>query len=143
MINPFAKIKARWQYCRYYVILDPADSSITFSRHLFRSIEKMIGHPDKPPKAFAFYVPATERYGFIINPDFEQPTQLADIQYNTKHRCIGFESLNPTVARIMYDYGIKTLKPCKLSVRLRLTPEYWYYQIEKPNEKSTRNIQTL
>ena len=116
---------------RCFVIVDQRDNSITFSSRLFRLIRKI--YKDKLPKVFVFYIPEYKKYAFTINPDFEQPTQLADIQYNSRHKCIGFESLNPTVAKILYDYGLpNTDRPCKLTVRLRMKPEYCYFTIERP-----------
>jgi hypothetical protein len=56
-------------------------------------------------------------YAFALNPPLGgQPTQLCDIQYNSKHRTIGFETLCPSVNRIFYDYGLPSDKPAKLSV---------------------------
>ena len=55
-------------------------------------------------------------YAFCINPIMEQETQLADIQYNAKHHCVGFECLVPTVNRIFYDYGLKAETRAKLTV---------------------------
>lgn len=120
--------------------MDIRDSSVTFSRNLFRHIKNMYGDAGTPPKVFVFYTPATKCYGFVVNVPFEQPTQLADIQYNSKYKCIGFESLNPTVGRILFDYGVTlTMKPCKLSVTRQLTPQgRAYFQIERPHAKFTR-----
>lgn len=121
---------------RAFVILDPRDNSITFSQNLFRFIKKIFDRADdNPPKAFAFFILQTKLYGFCINPSFESPTQIADIQYNSKHKCVGFECLNPTVAKILYDYQLPDIQPYKLSVTPHMTPEYWYFQIERPHHR--------
>ncbi len=116
-----------------YVIADATDNSITFSHALFHH---MGGLSLEQAKVFAFYVPAVEprqgHYGFILNPSFEQETQLADIQYNTKHRTIGFETLNPTVNRIFYDYGMPALIKAKLDVKVKTAGDITYYQICPP-----------
>lgn len=134
------KIIAWWHNRRRnFVIVDPNDNSITFSRSLFNHIKKLTGETDVQPKVFVFYIPATKCYGFTLNPQFTHPTQLADIQYNAKYKCIGFESLNPTVTRILYDYDVSQYKkPCKLSVTVQLKHARQYYQIERPHEKFTR-----
>lgn len=136
-----------WRNRRNFVIMDARDNSVTFSHSLFRHIKRVYGEADIRPKVFVFYTPATKRYGFAVNVPFDQPTQLADIQYNSKHRCIGFESLNPTVARILYDYGVgpdRFMKPCKLTVTTQVTPQgRVYFQIERPHAKFTRNCSTL
>lgn len=116
-----------------YVIADATDNSITFSRALFHH---MGGLSLEQAKVFAFYVPAVEphqgHYGFMLNPEFDKKTQLADIQYNTKHRTIGFEMLNPTVNRMFYDYGLRPMTKVKLSVKHKRLQEITYYQICPP-----------
>lgn len=133
-----------WRNRHNFVIMDARDNSVTFSRSLFRHIRRVHGDADVQPKVFVFYTPATKCYGFAVNVPFDQPTQLADIQYNPKHKCIGFESLNPTVAKILYDYGVvRFMKPCRLTVTTQVTPQgRAYFQIERPmiyHEKFTRN----
>ena len=93
-----AKTVMWWHNSHRYVIMDHGDSSITFSQSLFRLIKKAAEETDALPKVFVFYVPDTKCYGFCVNPSIEQPTQLADIQYYSKYKFIGFETLNPTVA---------------------------------------------
>lgn len=139
------KLITWWRNRHNFVIMDARDNSVTFSRRLFRHIKKVYGNEDLQPKVFVFYTPAAECYGFAVNPPLDQPTQLADIQYNSKHKCIGFESLNPTVAKILYDYGVaRFMKPCKLTVTTKVTPQgRVYFQIERPHEKFTRNSSPL
>jgi hypothetical protein len=122
-----------WRYRRHFVIMDAADSSVTFSRDLFRYIRRKYA-TETSPKVFVFFIPASGMYGFVINRDIDRPTQLADIQYNAKYRCIGFESLNPAVARIMYDYGLGDIShTCRLSVSRHVDASgKEYFQIEKP-----------
>lgn len=120
---------------RNFVILDARDNSVTFSRRLFRRIKDVYGGSDiQSPKVFVFYVPATKCYGFAIDVPIKQPVQLADIQYNAKYKCIGFETLCPTVAKILYDYNVThPMIPCRLTATIRTTPSgHVYYQIERP-----------
>jgi hypothetical protein len=74
----------------------------------------------------------------MLNPSLDQPTHLADVQYNSKHRCIGFECLVPTVNRIFYDYGLPADSRAKLSVKTQTTHGMEYYVIRRPHEKYTR-----
>lgn len=132
------KLITWWRNRRNFVIVDPNDNSITLSRSLFNHIKRQSGEADVQPKVFVFYIPATKCYGFTLNPQFTHPTQLADIQYNSRYKCIGFESLNPTVSKILYDYDVSHYqKPCKLSVTIQMKHRC-YYQIERPHEKFTR-----
>lgn len=132
----FNKIKKWWQSLRYYVIADPADNSVTLSKALFNHIKNNAREGDEA-RVFVFRV--GERYGFMANPGIEQPTQMCDIQYNDKYRCIGFETLCPSVGQILYDYRFYATQRVKLSVSVRQT---WqgktYYQIEKPYGKYLR-----
>ncbi len=138
-----------WRWYRHrslYVIADPADNSITLSRALFEHMDVM---NQEQAKVFMFRLSGASRhcrkvYAFTLNPDIEQPTCLADIQYNSKHRSIGFESLCPTVNRIFYDYGLPYDKPVKLSVETGLTYRedtkdiavpISYYKILSPYDK--------
>ena len=119
-----------------YVIADSSDNSITISHHLFHKMNVM-----KLDAARVFVFRTTERseYAFTVNPHINRPTQLCDIQYNSKHRCIGFESLCPTVNRIFYDYGIRAGIRAKLSVSIRKRKDgLVYYIINKPHGKSRR-----
>lgn len=99
-----------------YVICDARDNSVTLSRALFDMMDVM---NQEQAKVLVFRLcNTTERgdirqpytlYAFTLNPELgEQQTQLCDIQYNSKHRSIGFESLCPTVNRIFFDYGVPT-----------------------------------
>ena len=128
------KIILDWlRYRHMWVIADATDNSITFSRALFHH---MGGLSLGQAKVFTFYVPAVEphqgHYGFMLNPEFDKKTQLADIQYNTKHRTIGFEMLNPTVNRMFYDYGLRPMTKAKLSVKAKTAGDITYYEICPP-----------
>lgn len=113
-----------WRWYRHrslYVIVDPADNSVTLSHGLFDHMDVM--HQEQA-KVFVFRLcnVATDNkdlsgalYAFTLNPEIKQPTQLCDIQYNSKYRTIGFETLCPTVNRILYDYALPKCKT-KLSV---------------------------
>jgi hypothetical protein len=112
-----------------WVIADASDNSITLSRALFRH---MGGMELNEAKVFAFFIPDDGTYGFVLNPTFDQETQLADIQYNEKYRTIGFAMLNPSVARMFYDYQLPALIRVKLSVKHKTAGDITYYQICRP-----------
>ena len=117
----------------FFVIADPADNSITFSKALFRHMDVM---EMNVAKVCVFRV--ADEYAFAVNPDIEQETQLADIQYNSKFRSIGFECLVPTVNRIVYDYGLMHDKPIKLSVRVERAGKMRYYVFCRPRKEDGR-----
>lgn len=92
-----------------YAILDSSDNSVTVSKKLFRRMD-VVGKD----KAAVYVFKVGDDYAFTVNPPLEN-TQLNEVQYNQKYKCIGFETLCPTVNRIFYDYGIKAGK-CKMTV---------------------------
>jgi hypothetical protein len=116
--------------------MDPTDNSVTLSRALCDMID--VWGLDET-KVFVFSVQShvqgksLTEYGFTVNPTLEQPTQLADIQYNSKYKSIGFESLCPTVNSIFYHYGIPSFSTkIKLSVEPCEAPGVSYYKILRP-----------
>lgn len=173
MMMIISKLIRKFRSLRYYVIADPADNSITLSRHLFAHMRKEAGksphsHGETParqttheiartanervvttpngeqkghyvPGVFVFRIPRYDTYGFMLDHGIDKPTQLCQIQYNAKHRCVGFETLCPSVGRIFYDYGLPALRPVKLSVSVRRTiTGRTYYELDLPTPKQIR-----
>lgn len=130
------KLKRLWNSCRFFVIADPSDNSITLSKALFSHIKN---NAPKGEIARVFVFRVGPDFGFMVNPDIIQPTQLCDIQYNDRYRCIGFESLCPSVGKIIFDYNLPAETAVKLSVDVcRTTKGKLYYQFIRPNEKLIR-----
>lgn len=134
LLKRFIQQIRNWFRCPFlYIIADAADNSITFSRQLFKHLDVM---KLDVARVYVFYIPQTKCYGFMLNPPIAQETQLADVQYNSRHKCIGFECLCPTVNRIFYDYGLQASLRCKLSVKASRMPDgRYYYQICRPYGK--------
>ena len=149
MIKKLKHLFSRWwlQYQQrpLYVIADPADNSISFSRRLFKRMDVMKLDVAKVMVFTVADINLRSSYAFCVNPPLDEPTQLADIQYNSKHKTIGFESLVPTVNRIFYDYGLPHDRKVKLSVSVENTPlvpelcsqPVVYYIIHRPNDITT------
>lgn len=134
MVTIFNKIQNWYRSLRLFVILDHADNSVTLSKHLFNHIRNNSGVAEKAT-VFVFRISDTGLFGFMLNPDIDKPTQLCDIQYNGKYKCIGFETLNPSVGRILYDYGLSAQHCYKLSVSsVKTTNGKLFYQIDKPSK---------
>ncbi|HIT83301.1 MAG TPA: hypothetical protein IAA99_03775 [Candidatus Avibacteroides faecavium] len=133
----FSKLLHMWQSLRYYVIADPADNSITLSKRLFQHIRDN-AKEGGDTSVFMFRIPVTATFGFMPNHGITEPAQLCQIQYNGKCRCVGFETLCPSVGRIFYEYGLPALRPVKLSVSIKRTPQgKVYYQIDVPPSKQS------
>lgn len=119
-----------FRHLQLYIIADATDNSITLSRALFRRIDVM--NLDEL-NIFVFRV--GDSYGFTINPQQlkETNTQFTTIQYNSKHRTIGFETLCPTVNQIFYNYGLPADTRVKLSIEVcHTTDGMTYYKIKRP-----------
>lgn len=137
----FTKLINKWRSLRYYVIADPSDNSVTLSKSLFFHMKKDAERSgsDGSPSVFVFRIPQGGTFGFMLSPEISEPTQLCQIQYNGKYRCIGFETLCPSVGRILFEYGLPALRPVKLSVSVRQTPQgKTYYQFDYPSSKFIR-----
>lgn len=136
----FTKLINKWRSLRYYVIADPSDNSVTLSRHLFYHMKKYAESSGVDgASVFVFRIPQGGTFGFMLSPEISEPTQLCQIQYNGKYRCIGFETLCPSVGRIFFEYGLPALRPVKLSVSVRQTPQgKTYYQFDLPTRKTIR-----
>lgn len=125
-----------YRHCALYIIADPTDNSITLSKMLFRHMRVM---QQSEAKVFVFSVSEDNgamSYAFALNPPGLTDTQLADIQFNSRHRSIGFESLCPTVNRIFFDYGLPADSKVKLSVEPQTvsgpTETFRIYKILRP-----------
>lgn len=118
-----------------YVIADAKDNSVTFSKGLCSLLDLFNLDQVKVYVAELTGTGGAKEYAFILNPKIDEPTQLADIMYNSKHKCVGFESLCPTVNRIFYDYGLPADSTCRLSVRQGRTADgsVTYYRICNPS----------
>lgn len=117
----FHQLISAWRRRRLHVILDPADNSVTLSRRLFRHIRMAVG--DAAPRVFMCRIPDLRTFGFVINPDLDRPTQLCDIQYNHLHRCVGFETLCPSVGTIFYHLGLHPMRTVRFRVRTHTLPD--------------------
>lgn len=117
-----------------YILLDPNDGSITLSKRLYKTICKAHRLPDD---VFTFRR-SDEKYAFIVNPYETVLNKYADVkdrstsqlQYNGKHKCVGFAPDIPTVAQIVYDYNLPVDGVSKMSVTKETNEGVTQYIIE-------------
>lgn len=115
------------------VTLDPADNSVTLSRALFCHMRAAAAGHDRA-QVFVFRVPG-RGFGFVLNPDISQPTQLCDIQYNSQHNCVGFETLCPSVGAIFHEFRLPAEGVRRLLVTVEKTAGGMvYYLINPPTD---------
>ncbi len=115
-----------------YVIVDSSDSSITLSPILFK---RMGGKALSGAKALVFRMSPSGKYAFTINPDVGEGALLADIQYNYKYKTIGFETLIPTVSRILFDYGLAEGRMHILHVTTTMVNDMEIFVMNPPRSK--------
>lgn len=133
------KLKQWWLSRQLYVIADPADNSITLSAGLYVHIRDNAPRYYAPP-VFVFKIPHHNAFGFMVDPGIGDNTQLCQIQYNAKFRCVGFETLCPSVGRILYDYGLLATRPIRLRVSVCRTPQgKIYYRFNPPSLRTGRH----
>lgn len=117
-----------------WAILDPRDSSVTLSRRLYQTMGFVEGMENR-----VIVARVEKNYAFVLNPKLDKNAQMGTIQVNQRLHCVGFETLAPTVARILYDYGLPATVPCKLSVTRHREGDVLYFKFEN-NEKRIRRM---
>lgn len=111
--------------CR--VLIDGSDNSVSLSKGLTRAA----GIFDKDIEgALIVRLVSTDEYAIVFKQQGD--VRLADmkmvnsIQYNSKYKTIGFESLTPTVNRILNDYHLPLVSKQKLWVKHKKhNIDYW------------------
>ena len=108
LLRLIASIKmalGRWMdehTCR--VLIDGSDNSVSMSKGLI----KAAGIFDKDIEgALIVRLVSTGEYAIVFKQNGDERIPMANaIQYNSKYKSIGFESLTPTVNRILNDYNL-------------------------------------
>lgn len=116
---------------QYYVIADASDNSMTVNQALYKAMD--VENADDI-RIFVFRV--DDGFGFAINWEETKSSdvQYSTLQFNDKYKSIGFETLNPTVNKMFYDFGLTgTMCKCKLTVTKEKVKGRKYFKIHKPN----------
>lgn len=131
--NKLRAIKGLW-YINFFVVLDGRCNSVTVSKCLYHHMTK----PERSDyKIFVFKTSDTKQYCFAFREDFEQlkdtNTIFTELQFNEKHKKIGFRTDKPSVTGILSEYGIQAEGMVRLSVLPRKTDNgSTFYEIQKP-----------
>lgn len=102
------KLKTWWQSRNYYVIADGNDNSITLPNACF-SISKVRRKRAMQPKCLFSELPDKILSASPSIQISDNRLNYADIQYNDKYKCIGFESLCPSVGLMLYEHGLPVI----------------------------------
>ena len=131
LLRLIASIKmalGRWMdehTCR--VLIDGSDNSVSMSKGLI----KAAGIFDKDIEgALIVRLVSTGEYAIVFKQQgdtrLDEVKVVNSIQYNSKYKSIGFESLTPTVNRILNDYHLPLMSKQKLWVKHKKTNiDYW------------------
>ena len=128
LLRLIASIKmalGRWMdehTCR--VLIDCSDNSVSMSKGLI----KAAGIFDKDIEgALIVRLVSTGEYAIVFKQNGDERIPMANaIQYNSKYKSIGFESLTPTVNRILNDYNLPLMSKQTLWVKRKTTNiNYW------------------
>lgn len=129
-----AFIFKRWRFAiahlyerHLYVMLDPVDSSVTFSRNLVHVVRALYEVPHIHHLfAFLFRTESGE-YAFMINRFSPNDTVVTEVQYNFRARSAGFQASVPNVDRILAEYALPYNKKAFLPVSLHITNDGYNY----------------
>ena len=104
-----------------YIVLDPDDTSFTFSLRLIKDFQNTNIH------FFVFKV--NDTFGFMqANEKLIAESQCGELQYNPETKTVGFESLNPTVSYILTTKKLE-LSATKIRVKKKRTKQIKYYEL--------------
>lgn len=131
LLRLIASIKmalGRWMdehTCR--VLIDGSDNSVSLSKGLL----KQSGILTKDTEgALIVRLVSTDEYAIVFKQQgdarLDEMKMVNSIQYNSKYKTIGFESLTPTVNRILNDYNLPLMSKQKLWVKHKKhNIDYW------------------
>lgn len=128
LIASVKMVLGRWMdehTCR--VLIDGSDNSVSMSKGLIRAA----GIFDKDIEGALIVKTTDGQYAIVFKekdrPEHRELSNVANIQYNSKYKSIGFETLTPMANRILNDYGLPLMSKQKFSVKLRksIFLEYW------------------
>ena len=127
-IKKWLRIGGSW-----YVTMDTEKNFTTFSRSLCKHLISRYGTV-KNIVTFSFN--HGKNYGFTLESNLEDKTQLGLIHYNPKLRSFGYESIIPTVSKIFNDYNISgKVTTCRFKVNIRKAHNGMViYELERPEE---------
>lgn len=105
-----------------FVELDATDNSITLSRRLVNHVKDKITEENN---VYVFKV--LEEYAFAINVKElkNEDTVRAPLQYNDRHKTVGFYAACPSVNRIVYDYNLPDQAIVRVKKKRKNNIEYF------------------
>lgn len=111
-----------------YVTLDGRDGTITVSEKVYNRLLKL--GLERGNCIYMFRVGNT--YGFSLWPAEEKDkTHTYELQYNSKTKTIGFAPTCPTVASILYEFGLPHDAVAKVKVSFRKAGNVRYFMMRR------------
>ena len=105
-----------------FVELDATDNSITLSRRLVKQVKDKITEENN---VYVFKV--LGEYAFAVNVKElkNEDTVRAPLQYNDRHKTVGFYAACPSVNRIVYDYNLPDQAIVRVKKKRKNNIEYF------------------
>lgn len=122
-----------------FVVLDGRANSVTLSKGIY---EHIMQKERTDNSIFVFRLSNRGTYGFCMREDWKELSKVntifTQLQFNQKHKKIGFRSDYPSVTAILDEYDL----PLDRMVRLTCIPRKSakgepYYEIMRPNLNSS------
>lgn len=122
-----------------FVVLDGRANSVTLSKGIYDHIM----HKERlDTSIFVFRLSDRGTYGFCMRNDWEElriaNTAFTQLQFNQKHKKVGFRSDYPSVTAILDEYNLPLNRMVRLTCIPRKSPKgETYYEIMRPNLNSS------
>lgn len=122
-----------------FVVLDGRANSVTLSKGIY---DHIMQKERTDNSIFVFRLSDRGTYGFCMREDWKELSKVntifTQLQFNQKHKKIGFRSDYPSITAILDDYNL----PLNRMVRLTCIPRKSakgepYYEIMRPNLNSS------
>lgn len=131
------KVKGFWNR-NNFVVLDGRTNSVTLSKGIYDHIMRK---QRTDYSIFVFSLAEEDTYGFCMREDWEElrrtNTNYTQLQFNQKHKKVGFRTDLPSVTGILDDYHLPLDKMVRLSCIPRLSGKgETYYEIIPPKSNT-------
>lgn len=140
-MNPFKQlisdIRKYIQRKTHYILVDGRDGTITLGKKVFEAM----GGNDM--RSSVMMIKIGDKYAFtneLIFDMIDEGCPSFEVQYNTKYKTVGFNPSTPTLATILYDYGMPHDAVCRLSVQIEDMFNVKYFIICPPTEKQLNEL---
>ena len=127
-------MKRIWIYIKslllpMFVTLDGRDGTISVSEKVY---DRLMELGLKTNNCLYMFRVGQASFGFGLWPqEKKDETHTYELQYNSKTKTVGFAPTCPTVATVLYEFGLPHDAVAKCKVSLKNANGYWYFRLSK------------